>query len=366
MTTHTGHLTPELRKGAFNLLVNCVGVGRGERVLLIGEDHPHSFFDPRVCHVLADAVSELGGHAEIVMAPETRGPEDFPMSIARAMREVDHTVFLSRLGNQVRFDTLEGSGTKTMCYLQDAHYLGDPFAQVPYGVFAEVSALLLEELTRMRHCRIECPEGTRLEGRMLPLDEAGSTLTEAFSVTYFPVMIIPPISARGLSGQIVLNRWLMSTSTHRYDGSLMTLDRPLVAHLHEGEIVDFHGEAADVDRVRRHFEVTASRIGGDAFRVNSWHAGINPGTFFIGRAEDDIERWADMAFGSPRYAHVHACGDAPGDIAISLFDATISFDGEIYWESGILKFLDRPQSRDILGRHPESANAFDMRWDIGI
>ena len=34
MTKHTGHLTPELRKGAFNLLVNCVGVRRGERVLL--------------------------------------------------------------------------------------------------------------------------------------------------------------------------------------------------------------------------------------------------------------------------------------------------------------------------------------------
>ena len=72
------------------------------------------------------------------------------------------------------------------------------------------------------------------------------------------------------------------------------------------------------------------------------------------------------ALGSPRYAHFHACGNAPGEIAISLFDTTISFDGEVFWESGRLKFLDRPRSREILERHPESANAFDMRWDIGI
>ena len=217
MTTRTGRLTPDLRKGAFNLLVNCVGVSRGERVLLIGEDHPQSFFDPGVCHVLADAVSDLGARAQIVMAPQTRGPEDFPMSIARAMRGADHAVFLSRLGNQVRFHDLEGNGTKTMCYLQDVDYFSDPFARVPYGVLADVRALLLDELARVRRCRIECPAGTKLEGPLRPFDEVGSTMTEDFFVTYFPVMIIPPISARGLRGQLVLSRWLMSTSTHRYD-----------------------------------------------------------------------------------------------------------------------------------------------------
>lgn len=366
MTTRIGHLTPDLRKGAFNLLVNCVGVSRGERVLLIGEDHALSFFDPGVCHMLADAVKELGARAQIVMAPQTRGPEDFPTSIARAMRGADHTVFVSRLGTQVRFHDLEGNGTKTMCYLQEVDYFSGPFARVPYGVLADVRALLLDELAQMRRCRIECPSGTKLEGPLRPCGEVGSALQEDFSITYFPVMIVPPISARGLRGRLVLSRWLMSTSTHRYDGSLMTLDRPLVAHVHEGQIVGFDGEAGDVDCVRRHFEETASRVGGDAFAVNSWHAGINPGTFFNGRAEDNVERWADMAFGSPRYAHFHACGDTPGEIAISLFDTTISFDGEVFWESGRLKFLDRPRSREILERHPESADAFDMRWDIGI
>ena len=355
-------LDPDLREGAHNLLLDCVGMERGDGVLLVGEEHARAFFDPVVCQVLAEAVRELGGRPTIVIAPETHGPEDFPDEIVRAMGGMEHTIFVSRLGDQIRFQEVEGRGTKTMCYLHDVEYLRNSFARVPYGIFSEVNDLIQREIALRHHCRITCPRGTDLAGPVLGDDEA----MEDFSVRQFPVMIIPPIGARGLSGRLVLDRWLLSTSTHFYEESLLVLPDRLVAHLEEGRIVAIDGRQEEVARVRRHCENIASRSGGEAFRVHAWHAGTNPSTFFNGRAEDNIEKWADMVFGSPRYTHFHACGTAPGDVAISLFDTTISFDGEEFWKDGRLAFLDRPEVQDLAKRYPGAGSAFELRQDIGI
>ncbi len=355
-------LDDDLRDGARNLLLDCVGMRRGDDVLFVGEDHRRAFFDTSVCRVLATAARELGGRPQTVIARKTNGPEDVPDEVARVMAQVDHTIFVSRLGDQVRFSDMEGPGTRTMCYLHDIEYLRHPFARAPYGALSEVCRLLRREIARGQHCRITCPEGTELAG---PVSGDAAEL-EDFSVRQFPVMIVPPIEARGLSGRIVLSRWLLSTSTHLYDDSLLPLPVPLVLRLEEGRIVAICGETEDVDRVRRHFESVAARTGGEAFRIHSWHAGINPTVFFNGCAEDDIEKWADMVFGSPRYTHFHACGTAPGDVAISLFDTTVSLDGEDYWRCGRLAFLDRPHVRELLGRYPGAERAFDIRRDIGI
>ncbi len=355
-------LDVDLREGARNLLVDCVGMRDGDDVLVVGEDHRRAFFDTHVCRVLATAVHGMGGHPHIVIAPETDGPEDIPDEVAHAMSQVDHTIFVSRLGDQVRFREIEGSGTRTMCYLHDIAYLRNAFARVPYGALSEVNELLQREIARSRHCRITCPEGTDLAGPVT----CEAEVLEDFSVRQFPVMIVPPIEARGLSGRLVLSRWLLSTSTHLWEDSLLALPVPLVVRLEEGRIVGIDGETEEVNRVRRHFESVASRTGGEPFRVHSWHAGINPTTFFNGRAEDDIEKWADMVFGSPRYTHFHACGTAPGDVAISLFDTTVSFDEEKFWTCGRLAFLDRPEVRDLLGRYPGARRALGMRCDIGI
>ncbi len=355
-------LDDDLRDGARNLLLDCVGMRRGDEVLLVGEDHRRAFFDANVCQVLATAVRELGGRPHIVIAPETDGPENVPDEVAQVMGQVDHTIFVSRLGDQLRFQEIEGPGTKTMCYLHDIEYLRNAFARVPYGALREVNELLQREIAARQHCRITCPEGTDLSGPV----SGDAAVLEDFSVRLFPVMIVPPIEAGGLSGRLVLSRWLLSTSTHLYEDSFLTLPVPLVVRLEEGRIVGIDGEAEEVDRVRRHFESVASRSGGEAFRIHSWHAGTNPTTFFHGRAEDDIEKWADMVFGSPRYTHFHACGIAPGDVSISLFDTTVTFDGEDFWKCGRLAFLDRPEVRDLLGRYPSAGRALEMRCDIGI
>ncbi len=356
----------ELRDGALNLLHNCVGLKAGQSLLLVCDPPGRSPYDPAVAEILAKVADRLGGWPRILTAPEVEGPETFPQNVALAMRAADHTVFLSRLGDQVRFCLLPGRGSKTMCCLYDETYLRADFARVPYGLFKEVEILLRQTLAEKQHCRVTCPKGTDLQGPLLPIGKDAGALAEDFALAYFPVMITPPLSAAGLSGRLALGRWLLSTSTHCYDDSLLELAQPIVAILREGRIAGFEGDAAEIARVERHFERVAARFGGEVYAVNSWHSGINPQTFYKGRAEEAVAVWSDKAYGSPRYTHFHACGKEPGDIAISLIDATISFDGEDFWNGGRLQFLERPEAQKILARYPGWEDAYAMRWDIGL
>lgn len=100
-------------------------------MLLVGKDRRRAFFDSSSCRVLATATRESGGRPQMVTTFETEGIEDVPDEVARAMTRVDHTIFVSRLGNEVRLREIDGPGTRTTCYLHDTGHLRRAFARVP-------------------------------------------------------------------------------------------------------------------------------------------------------------------------------------------------------------------------------------------
>ncbi len=353
---------PDVRAGALNLLRNCVGVEPGDRVLIVGEEGKRAFFDLEVCDVVADVARDLGATAKVVVAPPTRGPAEFPTCLAAAMRQAEHTIFFARIGDQVRFSPLPSDGSKTMCYTHDTGYLGDAFARTDYRLFEEVLTRLMREIGTASACRITCPAGTDLSGTVGGTEAVASD----FTVKLFPVMIFPPLSCAGLSGRLALGRWLTSTSTTVYDGSLMQLDAPVFARIDKGRITGFEGDGDWAGRIDRHFRAVAGETGVDPYEVHSWHTGIYPKTYYRGEALAEIEKWGDLVFGSPRYTHFHMCGKNPGDICASVFDATISLDDEAFWEDGRFTFLDRPEIQVLRERYPGCGNAFEMRRDIGI
>jgi hypothetical protein len=357
------------RQGALNILRNCAHVATGDRVLIVGESGGRAFFDPQVCRIVADVATSIGAHTEIVMAPETTGPEEFPASIVRAMGQVDHTIFFSRIGDQVRFMDLPGTGTKTMCYTHDAGYLDDDFSRVHHGLFLDVLDQLMDRIKAVRHVRIVCPAGTELNGELTPdalgPEESGKVATE-FSVNLFPVMIFPPLSCAAMSGQLWLGNWLTNTSTTAYDDSVVMMDAPVFAQVHKGLITRFEGDADETGKIERHFKRFEDQIGNQAYAVNSWHTGIYPKTFYRGDPMANVEKWLDLVYGSPRFTHFHVCGRDPGEIAVSIYDATIFFDDEPCWTAGQFSFLERPEVRGLLDRYPCSPNGFGMCWNIGV
>jgi len=352
-------------KGAKNLLLNCVEAQPGQSILIVGEDGPSAHFDSATCNIVAEVAQSLGLNVKIMIAPETRGKEDFPAQISEAMAVADETIFFGRLGDQIRFCPTPGPGRKIVCYALDPDYLGAQFGRTNFRLMKAIENELISRIAKARTYHIKCPDGTDLVGGLDGLGESQEAMTP-FSVTLFPVMIFPPVTCARMSGKIVLKHWLTSSSTNIYEGSVMHLPTPLVATVKNGEIIKFEGESDLVERVKAQFERVGEMADGSPFSVNSWHTGINPGTYYVGKATDDLERWGTVAYGSPRYTHFHACGADPGDIAFTMIDATIAFDDEVYWRDGEFVFMGDPKVQALMRQHPNTDDAFEVRWDIGL
>lgn len=72
--------------------------------------------------------------------------------------------------------------------------------------------------------------------------------------------------------------------------------------------VTAEGDKETVRRHERQLERAAQFTGGDPYALQSWHTGINPGTFIEGNPFENLEYWGTVAYGSPRYTHIHGTG----------------------------------------------------------
>ena len=354
--------------GADNLLHNCIGIQPGDTLLIIGEEHGIGYYDDYVCDVVAAQAQKLGVTTQTLRVPNVDGPNDVPDAVVTAMQHVDHTVFFARLGDQIRFTETHGKSSKTMCYALNLEYLGSEFARTSWKLYKEIHDQLLTAILAAKNYHITCPLGTDLKGQVPPHKEEAANdgaLTD-FTIKVFPVVIYPPLNCVEISGQLMLDRFLMSTSINSFENSVVPLKQPVIAHIERSRIVEFEGEPGLVKQVKQQYQRVGEWTGGDPFAVNSWHAGMYPKTFYSDDPHENIQRWGDLAFASPRYLHFHTCGTAPGNIATATFDASITFDDEVFWDNGRLVFLDRPDIQALLSQYPDTIDAYEMRWDIGL
>jgi hypothetical protein len=355
-----------IQGGARNLLLNCADAKAGDQVLLIGEQCAAPFFDPRLCDDLAGVCTDFGMQPQIVVAEPGVSVEHFPDSVAQAMLSTDITIFFSRLGDQLRFLDSPGASRKIMCYTLDRDHLASPFASIDYRMMQRIHDQLFERIKGSKSYSITAPNGTALTADLPQALDANQPLAAEFTLALFPVMIFPPINFYQLNGQLVLEHFLTSSSTRAYADSVLMLDSPITVQIENSRMVDFEGNADLINRLTQQLERAASITGGDAYQLNSWHTGINPYTFFNGDPYQDLERWGTVAYGSPRYTHIHASGKDPGDISIQLFDASIRFDDETLWDNGRFNYLDSDEARALLSLTERELLNASVRLDIGL
>ena len=174
--------------GAQNLLQNCIAAHASETLLIVGEEYGVGYYDDQVCDFIATQAQSLGIKVSILRAPAATGPDDIPASVITAMQEVDHTLFLARLGDQIRFSETHGSGSKTMCYALDMEYLGSEFACTPWQLYKRVHDQLLDAILSADHYHISCPLGTQLVGKVPKQIKKDNAFTN-FTVKVFPVVM---------------------------------------------------------------------------------------------------------------------------------------------------------------------------------
>lgn len=353
------------KAGAFNLLKNCLNVRSNNSVLLVLEPSDE-FYDSKVADVLKECLSELNTRVTVMEPQLISDPADFPSNVSDAMNHHDHTLFLSRIGDYVRFTALPGNSIPATSYTLSTDMLGAPYATVDYRLIQTLKHRLEDELMHANHWQLECPLGTDLSGKFCWPSLSGGQDDE-LTVSLFPVATFKPVPCNNANGQVALSRWLMPGGAAKLDNAELTIDGVVHAHVIDGNLQSFSGADTEVAKLNGHYDYISKSLGINRNRIHSWHAGINPQTRFDRSADDHLDLWSAISFGSPKYLHFHTCGDEPpGEIAWSVFDPTITIDGTVYWEHGEFVWLQREDNKALIGLTEEAHYLLEPSLSIGV
>ena len=113
------NIAADLQAGIDNLLFNCIEANAGESLTIIREQGGGDYYSATLANAVAAHGRNRALDVTIVDTPFVEDASELPADVSRAMEAADHTLFLARIGDQVRFTDLGGVGTKTMCYALD-------------------------------------------------------------------------------------------------------------------------------------------------------------------------------------------------------------------------------------------------------
>jgi hypothetical protein len=232
-------------------------------------------------------------------------------------------------------------------------------------LWERLSGLIAREFAAAHEWRITDDRGTDVRGTIPEAERAAPAPGDGFTVSTFPIGTHRPTSAATTNGTIVLE-WLVSSSNHDV-GTGFRLDSPVTAHVTDGRIVELDGSPANVTRVRKQLEEAGRLTSQDPYVLSSWHAGTNPQAFTAWQDVTDLSRWQTLAHNNPRMVHFHVVGEeTPGEISLPIVDATITFDGNVFWERGRFALLDHPAIVAELAKWPTAEKPFELNPAIGI
>lgn len=343
--------------GVRNMLLGCAGARPGDSLLILAEDPALGYYEAGLAEAIAECAVRFGlevrSHA-IGFEPEAPALDG---ALHAAISEADHTLFLARLGDQLRFCRMPPRGRPIVSYALDRAAFASQFGGAPHAAMVAIAAAFKALLAGARHIHVTCPLGTDFAGAA-PAAEAGRTAD--VTIRRFPMSVFTPIDARGFSGRVALGRFLLGTGSRYYRPYGLPLDDKVFAHFEAGRLKRFEGDARVSTQAVRHYARVAAQFGIDPHAVHSWHAGIHPACVFPDAARDNWERWSGSAFGNPRILHFHTCGDyAPGEICWNVVDPTIRVDGVEIWRSGRIDIDRVPGATVALDRAPGLRALFD-------
>jgi len=338
--------------GAHNLLVNCAGAQAGQRLLIVRESPDLGYFDAALAPCIADVARGLDMQVSSVFVPFMPEAPELPAALRVRMEEADITLFLARLGDQLRFTAMPDSRA-IVCFAVTEGLLGSGYGTGDHRAFSALKDLVNRHLANTRHVHVTCPLGSDFQGCPQMGDIADT------SVLRFPVSVFAPVPGGEFSGIVALPGYLAGTGSRYYKDYLLRFSAPVLAHFAGGQLIRFSGDADDVARANQHYDSISARYGIERNRIHSWHAGIHPGCAYGWDAFENMERWSGVAFGNPRILHLHTCGaNAPGEISWNVIDPTVTFDGVKVWDGGRFYPERLAGGAEILAAHPLVAALF--------
>ena len=244
---------------------------------------------------------------------EVGGPQnDSKSKLTEVIDDFDCTIFFARIGDQDRFDKSSFNTKRVMSYARSAENLASKFGCTHHQALIELKKAINTIFSKGGNVKITCPLGTNISGELpkLKIDESTDV-----GVLRFPMLVPTPISAKSFSGQVALSKYLTPTGSKVYEPPNLELKKDIFSIVEQGKISGFEGDQETINRVKNHYSGISKMFNIEKYNIDSWHAGIHPGTYYDFPIEDDPDRWSNTIFGSPKFLHFHTCGDyAPGEI----------------------------------------------------
>lgn len=352
-----------VQSGATNLLENAVGAKSGESILILVEKEDYEFYDVDVLDYIVSAANLLGIDTIVYHVDLLDKLEELSASILRELEVAKYVLFLARLGDSIRFK--ETGSKMTMCYAYTREILSSEFCTVPHDFMKKLYSLMSGDIARAKSWKLKTGDGFELVGDIVVEDR--EPFEKSFSVSQFPICTIPPVRAANATGEVEIAKWIVSTGNRLYEHDTLNIGESIVVSVKDGYITDFHGKRNAVDRIRAHYEYVGNLFSIDPYFIHSWHTGIHPKCSFLGEPESNLVMWGASVFANPRYTHFHTCGNyAPGEICLSVFDATIYFDNDIFWDKGHFLYLQRDSVVKLLNSYGLVPTVFSKIESIGI
>lgn len=359
------HASDGFRRGVRNLLESCLKARAGQRLQIFHEPADGSFYSSELPAAVASEAEEYGLHTQLAMLPVVEDVASLTDEAFAPASNADHILFLSRCGDQLRFQDQPLLSRSAICYAMTETMMASSFAGTPHDLMIAVKKSVDDALNGAKHILIECPLGTRVEGRSEPRfnNEPGDT-----QISRFPLSVCQPIPASAFSGTVVIPDFLVGTGSRYFTPFAAELSQPLFASFDRGRITRFEGRSEDVAAANLLYHDVATRYSIDPDVVHSWHAGIHPQLSYDMRADANYERWSGAAFGNPRILHFHTCGAyAPGEISWNVIDATVTVDNAVIWKNGRLLPHALPDSAALRDNFPLLESVFsEPATNIGL
>jgi hypothetical protein len=353
-TTGTMYMD-RIATGVRNLLTNCAELQAGQRLLILREPAGLGYYGDTLADDVAAGAQALGLVTQIAEVPFLQSVSDPDAATATLMKNADCTLFLARMGDQIRFRSALRDVSAVVCYALDSDMLASPFGTVNHRSFLALKQMIDAAVAAASEIRVTCPLGTDFRGR-----QDDTTALADVNVRRFPMSVYTPTPAAGFSGRIAQLGFLVGTGSSYYDPYACRLEETLFVDFSGNRITGFSGFDADIATARAHYARVAAEFSIDDGFVHSWHVGIHPGCAFPNPASASFERWTGGAFGNPRLLHFHTCGAyAPGEISLNVLDPTVYLDGVAVWENGRLYPERVAGGRELLNNDPEMQRCFD-------
>ncbi|CUK18406.1 hypothetical protein RUE5091_04252 [Ruegeria denitrificans] len=343
--------------GAENLLFRCGGLTTDDHLLILRESAEHDYYDADITDIIVECAKQHDIRTSVRTIPFDPLKAHLSSDLITEMKSADRTLFLSRTGDQIRFNAEMADIRPIMSYALDADMLASGFGRANYDGFVALKGAVNTALSIASKIHVTCPLGTDFSG---PGAAFAKNAAADVSVTRFPMSVFAPVPVAGFSGVVMQDGFLVGTGSRFYEPYGCELNEPLAVQFDCSRLIGFSGHPMDVHCAQMHYEKVGKMFDLDPMTMHSWHAGIHPGCAYTSPAFENYERWSGSAFGNPRLLHFHTCGDyAPGEISLNVLDPTIRIDGVAVWKDGVFRPEKIPGGAEILAACPCIKSVFD-------